>query len=347
MVRIKDIAKAANVSTATVSYVLNGTGNISPETRQKVLKVAEELNYKPNQIAKSLKINKTCTVAVIVEDITVFNSPEIIDGINESAEENGFSIILSNLRLHRRIGNNFTEIDKCKPAIMKIVDNLLSKKVDGIIYVGMHPRDVTGIIETDKPVVYTYCYTTSESDFSVNYDDETAAYEATKYLIRLGHRNIGLISGPIDSLPSHGRFNGYYKALAEHQFPFNPSYVKTGDWEYESGYRLAKELLSIPDRPTAILAMNDLMAGGVLDACKEMRISVPAELSVVGFDNRECSFYYSPKLTTIDLPLKEMGRQAMNLVIKQIDRSEVEETFVKLKCTLIERESTAQCPTSD
>jgi len=342
MVRLKDIAKKANVSTATVSYVLNGTGNISKETREKVLKVIEELNYTPNQIAKSLKTNKTSTVAVIAEDITVFNTPEIIDGINECADGLGFSIILANLRVHRRIGNRFSEIESCKPSIKQVLDSLVSKKVDGIIYIGVHPRDVTGLIETAKPVVYTYCYTTNPEDYSVNYDDESAAYDATDYLIRLGHKKIGLISGPIDSLPSHSRFNGYYKALADHGLPFYPQYVKTGDWEYESGFRLARELLGDPEPPTAILAMNDLMAGGVLDACKDKGVRVPEELSVVGFDNRECSFYYTPKLTTMDLPLREMGIRTMDMIHRIINRTgeDVPRT-VKLKCRMIERHSTA------
>jgi len=344
MVRLKDIAKKANVSIATVSYVLNGTGNVSKETREKVLKVVEELNYTPDQIAKSLKLNKTSTVAVIAEDVTVFNAPEIIDGINECADGYGFSIILANLRIHRRIGNRFSEIDKCKPVIKKVLDNLISKKVDGIIYIGVHPRDVTGILETSKPVVYTYCYTTNPDDYSVHYDDESAAYEATDYLIRLGHKKIGLISGPIDSVPSHGRFNGYYKALVHHGLPFYPSYVKTGDWEYASGYQMAKELLGEPDPPTAILAMNDLMAGGVLDACKEMSVRVPDDLSVIGFDNRECSFYYTPKLTTMDLPLREMGIKAMDTIYRVINRTgdDLPRT-VKLKCRLVERHSTAAC----
>ncbi|CAH1216304.1 Catabolite control protein A [Paenibacillus plantiphilus] len=342
MVTIKDIAKVANVSTATVSYVLNGRGNISEETKKKVMDIVRELNYKPNSIAKSLKINKTSTIGVIVEDITVFNSPEIIDGINESAEQNGFGIILSNLRINKRIGNDFENFDKCRGAIEDAVNDLLSKQVDGILYLGVHPRDVKGLIDTKKPIVYIYCYSTDDADYSVNYDDEQAAYEAASYLIGQGHERIATISGLIGSAPALARFNGYYKAVMENHLTFEPSYIKTGNWQYDSGYELAKELLSLESRPTAIMAMNDLMAGGVLDACRDMGIKVPEEVSVIGFDNREFSFYYTPKLTTVDLPLRQMGKKSIDVIVDLIHGNSVEERKYKLDCQLIVRNTVAR-----
>lgn len=339
MVRIKDIAIKANVSTATVSYVLNNTGNIGVETRARVLNVIKELDYMPNNIAKSLKIKKTSTIGVIVEDITVFNAAEIIDGINEYAAQHGFSIILTNLRLYKLLGNDFTSIEKCIEIIPKVIEDLLSRQVEGIIYIGVHTRDVTGIISNiNKPLVYTYCYTSIETDYSVNYDDESAAYDVTNYLIQLGHSKIAVISGLINSVPSHARFNGYCKALKQYNLTFDSTFVKTGDWEYDSGYSMAKELLSQRDKPTAIIAMNDLMAGGVLEACRELRIDVPNELSVVGFDNRECSFYYTPKLTTVSLPLNEMGKRAMEIAVNlKVDPKIIKHH--KLKCNIIKRDS--------
>ncbi|WJP99065.1 LacI family DNA-binding transcriptional regulator [Geobacillus stearothermophilus] len=339
MVTLKDIAERAGVSTATVSYVLNNKGNVSEETRQRILNILNELEYKPNQIAKSLKMRKTSTVGVIAEDITVFNAPEIIDGINEYAEEHGFSILLTNLRLYKRVGNNFSDTEKYKPLITNALDSLLSKQVDGIIYIGIHPRDVTGLIrQIDKPLVYTYCF--ANSGYSVNYDDELASFEATSYLIEKGHKRIALISGLIDSIPAHKRFNGYHNALMKHQLAFDPLYVKTGDWSYESGYKMAKDLLLQKVPPTAILAMNDLMAGGVLEACRELKVRVPEDVSVIGFDNRECSMYYTPKLTTMDLPLREMGYLSMEKILGLLDnKGQSLELNTKLKCKLIERES--------
>jgi LacI family transcriptional regulator len=342
MVTIKDIAKEAGVSTATVSYVINESGNIGKETRERVLKVIEKLNYRPNSIAKSLKINRTNTIGVIVEDITIFNAPSIIDGINEFAESRGFSTILTNLRLFKRFGHDFANFDKLKEMITRVADELISKQVEGIIYVGMHTRDMTGLLDHLRvPLIYTYCYTTLESDRSVNYDDELAAFEATRYLIHNGHSKIGVISGLIASVPSHGRLTGYQRALMETRLMFNPAYIKIGDWEFESGYRLAKELLQIPDPPTAILGMNDLMAGGAIEACIEMGIKVPRDISIIGFDNREFSGFYTPKLTTMQLPLREMGAAAIDTMIGLIEKPDEIKPNEKLKCTLVERESVA------
>lgn len=329
----------ADVSAATVSYVLNNRGSISEETKRKVLEIVQKMNYKPNNIAKSLKTNKTGTIGVIVEDITVFSAPEIIDGINESAEEHGLSIILTNLRINKRIGNNFKDIDRYKDTITAVVNDLLSKKVDGILYVGVHPRDITGLIEIDKPIVYLYSYSTLETNYSVNYDDEFAAYEATNYLIQLGHRKIAVISGLIDSNPSRSRFNGYYKAIMEHNLIFEPSYIKTGDWELDSGYLLCKELLSHQSRPSAIVAMNDLMAAGAIQACKEAGIEVPRDLSIIGFDNREFSAYITPKLTTMNLPLREMGKKSIEIILGLMKNEMPSESNATFKCDLVIRES--------
>jgi LacI family transcriptional regulator len=344
MVRLKDIAEIAGVSTATVSYVINNTGNISEETRKKVLRVMEELNYKPNQIARSLKIKKTRTIGVIVEDITIFNAPEIIDGINSYAEKYGFSILLTNLRIYKRIGNNFKEIEKYKDLISGVMDELLSQQVDGIIYIGIHVRDITGLVpDTEKPIVYTYCYTTNEKDFSVNFDDEFATYEMTKYLIELGHRKIALVTGLNDSILTHQRFAGYNRALIESGIQFNPVYIKSGDWEYLSGYKMALELLQLKDRPTAIVAMNDLMAGGVLEACRELKVKVPDDVSVVGFDDRECALYYLPQLTTIRLPLSKMGELSMQKMLDILNKKQDVENITRVKCKLIKRKSADKC----
>ena len=181
MVTIKDIAKRADVSTATVSYVLNNKGKISEETRSRVLKIVNEMNYKRNTIAKSLRTSKTNTIGIVAEDITVFNTSSIINGINKFVEEQGFHVILTNLRLHQKTGLNYSDIKNYMAEISESIDVLLSRQIEGIIYIGVHPRDVTGIIrKINKPIVYTYCYTAAD-DYCVNYDDKLAAYEITNY----------------------------------------------------------------------------------------------------------------------------------------------------------------------
>lgn len=341
MVTLKDIADRANVSSATVSYVLNDSAQISKETRERVLKVVEELNYKGNKIAKSLRINKTNTLGVIVEDMTVFNSPRIIDGINEYVEQKGFHIILSNLRLNKKIDNEFGKINNIASEIEENINDLLGRQIDGLIYIGEHPRDVTEIVATiDKPVVYTYCYTNREGDYSVNYDDKEAAYKATNYLIEAGHEEIAVISGLIDSNSTHQRLQGYHQALVDNNLIFDPDYIKTGDWKYETGYKKCIELFSQKKVPTAIFAFNDLMAAGVIDAADEVGVGVPEKLSVIGFDNREFSSFCKPKLTTITLPLREMGVTSAQILIDIINNKiKREKEEIKLKCKLIERDS--------
>ncbi|WP_027094025.1 LacI family DNA-binding transcriptional regulator [Cohnella thermotolerans] len=343
MASIKDIAAKANVSTATVSYVLNGTRNVSPKTRERVLKVIEEMQYKPNTIAQSLKTKKTDTIGVIAEDVTVFNTPEIIDGIHDCAERHDLHILLVNLRLHKRIGRSFHAVDRFRDVVLSAVDELVGKQVDGMIYVGVHSRDLSGLVPPkDKPIVYTYCY--ADNAVSVNYDDERAAYEATQYLAGLGHRRIGVISGLIDSIPSRLRFNGFYQAVMDCGLPFDPGLIKTGDWETASGERLTRELMALPEPPTAILAMNDVMAVGVLRAAQEIGVRVPQDLSVMGFDNREFSDYLTPRLTTMEIPLHELGVQSMMALNRIIRDNGAIEEQAKPLCKLIVRDSTGPAP---
>lgn len=199
MASLKDIAKLANVSVATVSNTLNNRGRVGDETRKKIFEIADQLDYRPNSIAKSLKLRKTRTIGVIVEDISVFNAPAIIDGINDYADKNDFLILLTNLRLFKKFGNEYPDIEQLKVLAQPAFNQLLGNQVAGIIYIGIHLRDITGLFpNSNKPIVFTYCNTTDENDHSVNYDDYSAAYIAAEYLIKKGHKKIGLISGMIN-----------------------------------------------------------------------------------------------------------------------------------------------------
>lgn len=341
MVKIKDIALKAGVSIATVSHVINNTGRVGVETREKVLEVLEELDYKPNKIAKSLKIKKTSTIGVIAEDVTVFNTPEIIDGIHAYAEANDYSISLVNLRLFKRIGNDFSKQGNLKELISSVVNQLVGNQVEGIIYIGTHTRDITEKVPSlSIPIVYTYCYTSNKSDFSVNYNDEEAAFMATNHLIGAGHKRIALISGLIDSIPSHDRFKGYRSAIAKKGLMMEPSLVKNGDWEMESGYKCTLELLNQPIKPTGIIAMNDLMAAGAINAIKESGLRVPEDVSVIGFDNREFTNFFSPSISTIEIPLHEMGEKSMEILYNLINnKNSLTDKKLKLPCRFLKRES--------
>lgn len=344
MATIKDIARRANVSPATVSYVLNNSAPISPETRERVLKAVQDLQYQPNNLAKSLRKKRSMTIGVIAEDITVFSTPEIIEGINRYLEGKGYHIIFSNLRLVKKVGNNYSQVLKHIDEIKKSINVLLTRQIEGIIYVGFHMRDVTPIIEGIKvPVVCTYCYS-SLGHYSVNCDDFAGGYEITKYLLENGHRKIGLITGPEDSLPSQERLKGFKVALREYGVEYDESLIRVGNWEYESGFINAQDLLTRTP-VTAIFAMNDLMAGGVMDAAKELGKKIPSDLSVVGFDDREFSYFYDPKLTTVKMPLDKIGEEAARLLLDYIvgkfqDKGNMmEDRYIKIKCEVIQRES--------
>ncbi|MNN59362.1 HTH-type transcriptional repressor CytR [compost metagenome] len=163
------------------------------------------------------------------------------------------------------------------------------------------------------------------------------------YLVEKGHRKIAIISGLMDSIPSRLRLNGYHQAITDYELPFDPQYIKMGDWERESGERLTRELLELSNPPTAILVMNDVMAVGVLQAAKELGVEVPDNLSVIGFDNREFSDYLSPRITTMDLPLHQMGYKAMESLHDLIQGKLSERPEMPI-CKLIERDSVASPP---
>lgn len=337
--RIKDVAERASVSTAAVSYVLNNTGSVSKETAERVLQAVKELNYRPNSIAKSLKTNKTRSIGVIVEDITVFNAPEIINGINEWADNEGYSIILSNLRLINRIGNNLRDISKYQGLVNRSLQEMYFKRVDGLIYVAVHSRDVKDLVEdVKKPIVLAYCYSTEPAGCYVTYDNRTTAYHATKYLLNAHHTEIGFITGPSELETTIYRLRGCADALEEAHLSLSKESVVEGDWEYESGYNGARDLLARKE-PSAICAMNDLMALGAMAYCQENGVGVPEKISVLGFDNRESSRYFVPQLTTMAMPLNEIGRISTKMIMSLLNNEEMLNKHVRLPCALVERNS--------
>jgi LacI family transcriptional regulator len=337
---MKELSKLAGVSVATVSYALNGSGEVGEETRQRILKLAKENNYKPNSIAKSLRTSKSNTIGVLVEDITVWFVPEIIKGISAHADSCGKSLILNDLELFSKIGNTFDDIIKYKHYINDKLSLLLSTQVDGIIYVAMHDRNIDHVIKKiNKPMVFVYCYTDSSDDVSITYDNTDISYEIGKMLVDKGHRKIAVICGTYDSMASYKRFCGFKKALFDHGVDIESNYVKLGNWQSEQAYNCAKELLMMEDRPTAIFAFNDLMAAGALKAARELKILVPQELSIVGFDDRELSSYTTPMLSTVKLPLEDMGVKANEILDELILRKSLQSNKVIIPCTYVDRET--------
>ncbi|MCC8066594.1 MAG: LacI family transcriptional regulator [Clostridiales bacterium] len=338
---LKEIAELAGVSTATVSYVLNGSARVSEETKQKIEKIVQETGYRSNLLAKSLRKSRTSLVGVLVEDVTVWHVAHIIDGINALAEEKGYHTILSNLRLLSKIGSRFEDITKYQGDIDRAVDVLTRMQVDGILYVGMHDREIDEVLhDIDKPIVYCYSYTLNEGS-SVRYSNEKAAYQITERFLEKGHREFAVVRG-LDSEPATLRMRGITRALKEADIMLSEENIICGDWEYDVTLEAARKVLERPDHPKAFIAMNDMMAVAVRNAARELGLRVPEDISVSGFDNADIVRYVQPKITTVAQPLHDMGYRAMEILLDKIENGDDGDVSITLPCKIIEGASIAR-----
>lgn len=337
---IKEIAKLAGVSTATVSYSLNDSQQVGEETKKRILKLAQENGYHPNLMAKGLRTNKSNIIGVLVEDVRAFFAPDIINGIMEYTENNGYHLILSDMHFLEKLLNRYEDTVLYKNKINESIALLLSAKVDGIIYIGMHDRDLSGIVnECSKPLVFAYCHTSDDRFASVTNDNEQVSYNVMEFLSKKGHKKIAAITGSDNSLASTQRLNGYKKAIVELNLENNPAYIKHGNWEYDSGYMNTERLMSLKDRPTAIFCFNDYMAIGAMNALMDKKIKVPEDVSVIGFDARDFTEFSRPTLTTVEIPFIKIGQHSAKTMDKLITKKEIKDNCSIVKCSLIERDS--------
>lgn len=339
MPTIRELAEYTNTSIATVSNVLNGKKGVKEDTRRRILEAAQALGYRPNLYARSLRSGQSRTLGIITEDLTVFNTPEIIDGIAAACDEIGYNYILENLRLFKRFGNANRNEALCAELAEGAMTDLLSRQADGIIYIGCHSHTIIPISgHSDCRLVCAYCTSSDPAVPSVTYDDEKAAYRLTELLLRRGDTRIGVITGPMDSIHSVNRTIGHMRALYDAHALYDPSLTVVGDWGRDCGYELAGGL--IRSGATAIFSHNDIMAMGVLDYCSANGINVGRDLRLVGFDNREVASVCRPSLTTVALPLFEIGRIATQEMIRLLTDGRAERSKTLLDCTIIERDST-------
>jgi LacI family transcriptional regulator len=339
MITIKEIARLTGVSTATVSNVLNGkSGAAGAAKAREIITVARDLHYMPNILARNLQQKKTNTIGVITEDLTVFNTPEIVDGIDACCEENGYDIILGNMRLFKRYNNDFTDTPKHHELLDSMIRNIIAKQVEGIVYVGYHCREIAYLPPiVQVPFVYAYCYHQKEIYPSVLFDDEKAARDVTRLLIAKGHRHIGVICGPSSSYHTQARLKGYKTALEEQGIKIKPDLIMYGDWERPSGYRLAAHLMDM--RVSAIFSFNDLMASGVYEQAVERGLKIGKDISIFGFDNRDISQGYFPALSTVQPPLNEIGRHCAEIILNELKHRRIGKRRIYLPCAIMERRS--------
>lgn len=340
MVTLKDIAEQCSVSITTVSNILNGKANVSEKTKERVLQVIRETGYKPNYMARGLRAAKTNTLGIIIDDLTEFSTPQIIDGIMSFCEENNYKAILENLRFYSKWGTKWYQNKGYQTSVQQAIEEFSSIKVDGIIYVAGHARNINCIPENlDVPIILAYAFTDNKDISTVEFDDEKAACDLTKHLIKNGHKRIAVIAGAKDNIHTGRRLEGFKKAMKENGLTVKDSDIKFGNWYTESGYENAKLLLKDSDY-TAIFCFNDLMAAGVYDYLYEKKLVPGKDISVAGYDNRTMSQYLKPALTTVEIPLYDIGRKSAEILLNQIsspENFEVQHHFVQ--CGFIERDS--------
>ena len=339
MATMKEIADLAGVSTATVSHVVNGTKKLSPETTERVLMAIQQANYTPNTLAKSLRSGQTHTVGVLVEDIRGLPVPDIVSGISETLSKGGYRTLMFDLHLLEKLYNQYEQIVTYRDRINSGISVLLQAHVDGIIYVGMHDRHLDQLFDPlDRPMVFAYSHGTQQDTF-VTYANCDSARAMTEHLIRKGHRRIAVIAGHPHSYPTVMRLRGFREAMEKAGLPCPDGYICYGDWEYDSGYKCTKTLLECAERPTAIFAMNDLMAAGCIHALQEAGLNVPGDIAVAGFDNREIARYLQPPLTTVALPTTEIGVRAAKHMLALIRNPGTPPQREIIPCSIIERDS--------
>ena len=340
MATIREISDLAGVSTATVSKVLNCQPGVSKETRELVMAVAKKLNYRPNLYARHLKTGMSRTLGIIAEDLTVFNTPGIVDGIGVCCESRNYHYILGNLRFNKRFGHDPQYAQQKSGLVVEMINEMLSKQVDGILYIGCHSHIVASLSsENETRFVCAYCFSEDRSIPAIIYNDRDAAHKVAELLISKGHETIGIIAGDKDSFHTGNRLIGFQEALFEHGIPYNPNLTHYGEWERNHGYEATPLLLN--ENVTAIFAHNDLIALGVIDYCNQHGIEIGKDLALIGFDNREIAAVCRPSLSTVSLPLFEIGRTAAEVMLDIIENGTIPETHeILLDCDVIEREST-------
>ena len=340
MVTLKEIAEKCSVSITTVSNILNGKSNVSEHTKERVLKVIKETGYRPNYMARGLRASKTNSVGIIIDDLTEFSSTGIIDGLMSYFDEHKYKAILENLRFYSKWGTKWYHNKGYEESVQQAIDEFESIKVDGIIYVAGHARCISCIPKNlNIPLVISYAFTEQPGISSVEFDDANAACDITTHLIENGHKKIAVIAGTKNNIHTERRLEGFKRAMKAHNLTVKDSDIKNGNWDSDSGYENAKALLEGSDY-TAVFCFNDLMAAGVYDYLYEKNLVPGKDISVAGYDNRTISKYLKPALTTVEIPLNDIGRKSAELILNQInnpDDFEPQRSFVQ--CGIIERDS--------
>ena len=326
-VTIREVAKEAGVSVATVSRYLNKNGYLSGQAEMKIKQVMEKFDYKPNEIARGLALQKTNTIAFIVPDIINPFFPELFSAIEQAVKEKGYSLILITTHEESLRSNSFW-------------NSLKSRYTDGLILASFD-YDASAMKELEEsglPFIRIDRAADDTKEHSVGLDHYQGAQMAVRHLIEIGCRNIAHIAGPPDSPPSSERLRGYKDAMAACS-PGRPLYTMEGDFSLESGRRQTKALLSRHPEVDGLFMANDMMAIGALKGLKQMGRKVPDDLALIGFDGIMLTGMVDPEISTIEQPIYQIGLAAASRLIGLIEKRDIQDT-ADLEVKLIKRTST-------
>lgn len=327
-VTIYDVAREANVSMATVSRVVNGNQNVKPATRKKVLKVIEEMGYRPNAVARGLASKKTTTVGVIIPDISNSMYAELARGIEDIATMYRYNIILSNS-------------DQNQNKELQLLETMLGKQVDGIVFMSdvISAELLYEMERSPTPIVLAGSIDESQKIASVNIDYYGAASEAVKKLIGNGHKRIAFVSGPLTSkINKDYKLKAYQEALQEAGIEYDENLVVECNNSYDEGMEAVETLK--PFKPTAYFVSNDEMSIGVIHGVEAAGGTIPGDVEIISYENSKLARMARPMLTSIAFPLYDIGAVSMRLLTKYMNKEEIEENQVILPYRIEERQST-------
>ncbi len=314
-VTIRDVAKEAGVSVSTVSRVLNGKDDVALETIENVQRVVRELDYTSSLAARGMRSLRTNVIGLIMPDVSSPYCVEVMRGVNRAISNSEYDLIVYTTGDINKYGTADEE--------RRYVTLLNGNITDGVIVVTPVATDFS----TDAPIVAIDPNNESSECPGIIANNREGALKAMNYLIGLGHRRIGFITGRLDLVSACQRLQGFQDGLVAAGIPFQPELVQTCDYTTERAIGCARALLALKNPPTAIFASNDMSAAGVYSAAKEANIRIPEDLSVIGFDNLPESAYFSPALTTIDQFVAEMANIATKMVVKLVKSEPLPASF--------------------
>ncbi|QDO82643.1 LacI family DNA-binding transcriptional regulator [Shewanella psychropiezotolerans] len=328
MTTIRDVAKLAGVSTTTVSHVLNKTRFVSAEGKAKVEAAVIELSYVPNTIARSLKGGSSRVLGMLITDANNPFYADLIQWVDQVAYRHGYNLILCNTQ-----GN----IERAKDYMVM----LNQRRVDGMLMMSSDARQLPVSSYGTMPMVMMDSGPEQAGYDRILDDSEQGGYMATKHLLESGHMSIGLLAGPLDKSNSQNRIAGYRRAMAEANAEVDERWIQSGEFTYEGGAEAMTRLLGQPCSVTAIFASNDLMVMGAIRVAGKLGLTIPLDLSIIGYDDIPGAKYFNPPLTTMSQPLEQLAEQAIAMLLARIETPEREGQRTLLPPSLVIRDSVA------